>query len=82
MPAPTSPTVDDMVGLFRRILETDGVGPDTDFFDQGGDSLLATRVLSAVARQYDVELTIVQLIDAASPAALAALVELIKSAPE
>ena len=68
-----------MVGLFRRILETDGVGPDTDFFDQGGDSLLATRVLSAVARQYDVELTIVQLIAAASPAALAAL---IKSAPE
>jgi acyl carrier protein len=75
MPVPTTPTVDDMVGLFQRILETDGVGPDTDFFDQGGDSLLATRVLSAVARQYGVELTIDQLIDAASPAALAKLIK-------
>ncbi|MBV9795570.1 MAG: acyl carrier protein [Actinobacteria bacterium] len=75
MPAPSTVTVDDMVGLFQRILETDGVGPDSDFFDQGGDSLLATRVLSAVARQYDVELTFIQLIDAASPAALTKLIK-------
>lgn len=75
MPAAGTVTVDDIVGLFRRILETDGVRPDSDFFDHGGDSLLATRVLSAVAREFDVELTITQLIDAASPAALAKLIK-------
>jgi acyl carrier protein len=74
MPAPSTVTADDIIGLYRRILETDEVQPDSDFFDQGGDSLLATRVLSAVARQFDVELTVSQLIDAASPAALAKLI--------
>ena len=75
MPAPGTVTADDIVALFRRILETDEIGPDSDFFDQGGDSLLATRVLSAVARQFGVELTIFELIDAASPAALAKLIK-------
>ena len=75
MPAPATVTVDDIVALFRQILETDEVGPDSDFFDQGGDSLLATRVLSAVARQFGVELTIFELIDAASPAALAKVIK-------
>jgi acyl carrier protein len=71
---PGTVTVDDIVGLFQRILDTGEIQPDSDFFDQGGDSLLATRVLSAVARQYGVELTIAELMDAASPAALAKLI--------
>ena len=29
---------------------------DSDFFELGGDSLLATRVLSAIAREFGVEL--------------------------
>ena len=75
MPPPGTASTEDIVVLFQRILETDGIQPDSDFFDQGGDSLLATRVLSAVARQYGVELTITELMDAASPAALAKLIK-------
>ena len=75
MADPGTVTVEDVVGLFQRILETDEVQPDSDFFDQGGDSLLATRVLSAVARRYGVELTIAELMDVASPAALAKLIK-------
>ncbi|MFD0339546.1 phosphopantetheine-binding protein [Streptomyces sp. NPDC127117] len=62
---------DDMVDIFRRVLETDSVSVDTDFFASGGDSLLGTRVLSAVARTQGVELSFEDLIEAPTPAALA-----------
>lgn len=62
---------DDMVEIFRRVLETDSVSVDSDFFASGGDSLLGTRVLSAVARAEGVELSFEDLIEAPTPAALA-----------
>lgn len=62
---------DDMVNIFRSVLETDSVSVDSDFFDSGGDSLLGTRVLSAVARVQGVELTFDDLLGAPTPAALA-----------
>ncbi|MGW2618189.1 acyl carrier protein [Streptomyces sp. NPDC001500] len=62
---------DDMVAIFRRVLETDGVTADTDFFESGGDSLMGTRVLSAVARAQGVELTFDDLLGAPTPALLA-----------
>jgi acyl carrier protein len=74
MPAPDTVTAEDIAGLFRRILETPEVEADSDFFDLGGDSLLATRVLSAVAREFGLELTITDFMDAASPGALAKLI--------
>jgi acyl carrier protein len=60
-----------VVEIFRRILEAPGVGAGDDFFAHGGDSLLATRVLSAIAREYGVELTLDDLVLAPTPAALA-----------
>jgi nonribosomal peptide synthetase protein VioO len=60
--------------LFARILEVERVGPDADFFDEGGDSLLATRVLSAVFKQSGVELTFDDFAGASSPASLAKLI--------
>ena len=35
-----------MIEIFRRVLEVDDVTDASDFFEAGGDSLLATRVLS------------------------------------
>jgi len=64
-------TVDDVSRIFGRVLELGPVRADSDFFDLGGDSLLATRVLSAVARDFGVELTFDEFADAATPAALA-----------
>ena len=43
----TSMSADGVVQIFRRVLETDDIDADSDFFVLGGDSLLATRVLSA-----------------------------------
>jgi acyl carrier protein len=62
---------DALVDIFRRVLELDDINPESDFFALGGDSLLATRVLSAVAREYGVELTFDDLLLAPTPATLA-----------
>ena len=65
--------------IFRRVLDADPlsepVTDDTDFFDAGGDSLLATRVLSAIARELEVELTFDDFVIAPTPGALAVQVE-------
>lgn len=64
-------TVDTVSDIFRRVLETPEVSAGSDFFALGGDSLLATRVLSAIARESGVELTLDDLLLAPTPAALA-----------
>lgn len=46
-----------IVEIFRRVLGVVEVAPHSDFFELGGDSLLATRVLSAIARDYGTELS-------------------------
>ena len=71
----TAACVPSIRDVFRRVLETDDVADDTDFFDAGGDSLLATRVLSAIARELEVELTFDDFVIAPTPGALATQVE-------
>ena len=57
--------------IFGRVLQVGDVDAESDFFTLGGDSLLATRVLSAVARDYGVELSFDDFAIAPTPAALA-----------
>jgi len=59
-----------VVDIFRRVLEMPDISADSDFFALGGDSLLATRVLSAVARHHGVELSFDDFLQAPTPAAL------------
>ncbi|MFJ9951824.1 acyl carrier protein [Kitasatospora sp. NPDC091207] len=63
---------DSLVAVFRRVLETPEVAADSDFFRLGGDSLIATRVLSAIARGHGVELSFDDFLLAPTPRALAA----------
>ncbi|GAA3132626.1 acyl carrier protein [Streptosporangium carneum] len=63
--------VDAVSDIFRRVLENAEVSADSDFFVMGGDSLLATRVLSAIARACGVELDFDDFADAPTPGALA-----------
>ena len=46
-----------IVEIFRGVLGIRDVLPHSDFFELGGDSLLATRVLSAIARDFGTELS-------------------------
>ena len=52
-----------IVQIFRRVLKTTEVDEHSDFFELGGDSLLATRVLSAIARDFGIELVYDDLVE-------------------
>ncbi|GGQ86673.1 MULTISPECIES: phosphopantetheine-binding protein [Kitasatospora] len=70
-PGRTPDPVEALAAVFRRILELDHVPADGNFFLLGGDSLIATRVLSAVARDHGVELTFEDFLADPTPAGLA-----------
>jgi len=57
--------------IFSRVLELPDVDAESDFFALGGDSLLATRVLSAIAREFGIELSFDDFMLTPTPAALA-----------
>ena len=50
------PPLDDfeeqLIGLWEDILQTSPIGRESDFFDMGGDSLLAARLLNRIEKQF------------------------------
>lgn len=67
-------SVDGVVEIFSRLLDQPEIGAESDFFALGGDSLLATRVLSAISREYGIELTFDDFLLVPTPALLAATI--------
>ncbi len=63
-------SAEDIVQIFRRVLNTCEVNERSDFFELGGDSLLATRVLSAIARNFGTELRYEDFVERPSPRGL------------
>jgi thioesterase domain-containing protein/acyl carrier protein len=64
----------EMIALWRRLLNLPSVGADDDFFDLGGDSLLALNLLQELERATGRALPITAIYDAATPAKLLDLV--------
>ena len=46
--APSTPTEEILAGIFAQVLGAERVGMDDSFFDMGGDSLSAMRLIAAV----------------------------------
>jgi acyl carrier protein len=57
--------------LWESVLGVQAIGPDDDFFEIGGHSLHATRLLALVRRAFRVELPMSALYEATTVAALA-----------
>jgi acyl carrier protein len=68
---PRSELEQTLADLYGRVLGIDRISADDDFFDMGGDSLLATQLLAALNERFGVELPLRVLFGATTPARLA-----------
>jgi len=50
--APTTTTEEKLIAIWSKIFEVDGLGIDDDFFDLGGDSVIATRLTSEITKTF------------------------------
>jgi acyl carrier protein len=60
-----------VAAIFRRILGRDGIGPDDDFFDLGGNSLQAARLIHLIKESLGVRLPMALLFTTSTVAGLA-----------
>ncbi|WP_141681683.1 non-ribosomal peptide synthetase, partial [Mycobacterium malmoense] len=69
--APTTPTEEILAGIYAQVLGVDRVGIDQSFFDLGGDSISAMRLIAAVNTDLDEYLSVRALFEAPTIAQLA-----------
>ncbi|MFJ9864336.1 acyl carrier protein [Streptomyces sp. NPDC101165] len=54
---------DTVTAVWTEVLGIDGIGPDDDFFDLGGDSLVATRLTVLLEERLGVEVSPLMVFD-------------------
>ncbi|MFE7589819.1 amino acid adenylation domain-containing protein, partial [Kitasatospora sp. NPDC057512] len=64
-----------LAAVWAEVLGLDAVGAEDDFFDLGGDSILAARTLARIAERLGVRLTLRDVFTARTVAALAPLLD-------
>jgi amino acid adenylation domain-containing protein len=77
-PAGRDPTPDELrvLSVFRTVLHSDAFGLDDDFFDAGGDSLLAIRLLLQLSNEFGRDLPTFPLDREFTARRLAAIIEI------
>ncbi|MBI0319576.1 AMP-binding protein, partial [Streptomyces javensis] len=72
---PATPVEEIVAGVFGEVLGLDWVDAEASFFELGGDSLLAMRLIARIRAVLEAELTIGELFAASSAAGVARLVD-------
>lgn len=70
---PRTPAEEFLAEVWCELLDRPSIGVDQRFFDVGGDSLLATRTVARVCQHFDIELDLLDFMDASTIAAQAEL---------
>ncbi|MEV5838466.1 non-ribosomal peptide synthase/polyketide synthase, partial [Nocardia sp. NPDC052112] len=73
--APSTPIEEIVAGVFSDVLGVARVGLDDDFFELGGNSLLATQVTARIGAALDTQLAVRDLFEASTVAALSTKAE-------
>lgn len=75
-PAATRTPLDDLaLSLWAEVLGRDAITLDTNFFEAGGHSLMATQVVSRIRRSLGYQLPIQSLFEAPTPASFAKVLD-------
>ncbi|WP_120313309.1 non-ribosomal peptide synthetase, partial [Mycolicibacterium elephantis] len=69
--APADPVEEILAGIYAQVLGLERVGVDDSFFDLGGDSLSAMRLVAAINKTLNAGIAVRALFDAPTVAALA-----------
>jgi acyl carrier protein len=62
--APRTPVEELVAGLWAEVLKVERVGVDDHFLDLGGDSMLATLLVSRIRQELRLEISLRSLFDA------------------
>lgn len=73
--APDTPTEERLAGIWAEVLGADTLGVESDFFELGGDSLLATRIISRIRSDLGVEIPMRRLFEVPTIRAMASHVD-------
>ena len=72
--APTTEVESKLAAIWENVLSLDQVGVHDNFFDLGGHSLAATRVVSQVIKQFQIEMPLQSLFQSPTVAEMAAVI--------
>jgi acyl carrier protein len=72
--APRTPIENQLARIWLEVLSFDQVGIHDDFFDLGGDSLAAMRVVSKVIKKFQLEIPLQSLFQSPTVAEMAAVI--------
>jgi amino acid adenylation domain-containing protein/FkbH-like protein len=72
---PHTATEEKLAGLWREVLQLKEVSVEDNFFNLGGDSLLAVRVISGIREIFNVEVLLTSLLSGATIRSLARVVD-------
>jgi acyl carrier protein len=80
--APRTPTEEQLVQLWAEVLKVTPISINDDFFDLGGDSLLAIRFITQVGESLDINLSLRDLYEVSTLSQLAERIETLRLAAQ